>query len=418
MNIEKLSEIFQEPICDNCLGRQYAQLLSGFSNKERGNCLRLFFSFLIDGNLINQEVLNKLEPSNFKNFTFRQNKNFYELVKKSEIKKCKICNDFFKEDIEKYVEKIIKKLKEYEFSTFLVGTKPSKEMLNSEEKLWEKIGISFCEPIKAEINREIGKRLEKNTKKKAELKNPDISIILDLNENKINFQVKSLFILGYYKKLKRGFPQCKWGTPGKYKTSVEEEIGRPLLKITKGKTHKFHGYGREDIDALCLGDRAFVIEIKEPRKRNIDLKDAMKKINKSNKIKVKGLKIVDMNVVRKIKEEHGDKEYRAEVVLDKPIKKEDLKKLKNLIGVIEQRTPLRVSHRRSDLIRKKYVKKISWKFINSKKFEIKIKTNAGLYIKELISGDNGRTKPSISEILQRNAKCKKLDVIWLEKPKI
>jgi len=35
----------------------------------------------------------------------------------------------------------------------------------------------------------------------------------------------------------------------------------------------------------------------------------------------------------------------------------------------------------------------------------------GLYIKELISGDDGRTKPSISEILNTPAECIELDVL-------
>ena len=40
-----------------------------------------------------------------------------------------------------------------------------------------------------------------------------------------------------------------------------------------------------------------------------------------------------------------------------------------------------------------------------------IKTEGGLYIKELISGDNGRSTPSISEILENPTICKSLDVI-------
>ena len=39
-----------------------------------------------------------------------------------------------------------------------------------------------------------------------------------------------------------------------------------------------------------------------------------------------------------------------------------------------------------------------------------IKTESGTYIKELISGDNGRTKPSLSEILKQKAAVKKLVV--------
>jgi tRNA pseudouridine synthase 10 len=39
---------------------------------------------------------------------------------------------------------------------------------------------------------------------------------------------------------------------------------------------------------------------------------------------------------------------------------------------------------------------------------------AGLYIKELISGDSGRTKPSLSEILGKSACVSSLDVVQVE----
>ncbi|MHA1743108.1 MAG: tRNA pseudouridine(54/55) synthase Pus10, partial [Candidatus Heimdallarchaeota archaeon] len=78
---------------------------------------------------------------------------------------------------------------------------------------------------------------------------------------------------------------------------------------------------------------------------------------------------------------------------------------------VVQRTPLRVVHRRSDKYRRKRVKEISWKVLGKKKLQIKIRGETGLYIKELISGDEGRTKPSISSILDNKVKKISLDVI-------
>ena len=42
---------------------------------------------------------------------------------------------------------------------------------------------------------------------------------------------------------------------------------------------------------------------------------------------------------------------------------------------------------------------------------MRIKTEGGLYIKELISGDDGRSQPNVSDILGVKAICEKLDVI-------
>jgi tRNA pseudouridine synthase 10 len=89
-----------------------------------------------------------------------------------------------------------------------------------------------------------------------------------------------------------------------------------------------------------------------------------------------------------------------------------LKELKILTKEpILQKTPLRVLHRRADKYRKRRVKEISWKVIKRKKLMLKIKAEAGLYIKELINGDQGRTKPSVQEILGNKVKKISLDVI-------
>ncbi|MBF4468913.1 MAG: tRNA pseudouridine(54/55) synthase Pus10, partial [Methanobrevibacter arboriphilus] len=77
----------------------------------------------------------------------------------------------------------------------------------------------------------------------------------------------------------------------------------------------------------------------------------------------------------------------------------------------KQRTPQRVSHRRADKVREREVKEVSTNLINSNTFEMIVKTQGGLYIKELISSDNSRTNPSVSQILNTKSICKELDVI-------
>jgi len=407
--LDNISKILEKRVCDHCLGRQFSKLGTGYSNDERGKVFREMLFFAIDSG---KEY--DVDPSNFYGFNFRNNKDFGKKVKKPG--KCCMCNGFF-DDIDKFARKISKKLKKIEFETFLVGTRPSHEFLAMEEEVWDKAGIEFVEPIRAEINREVGKRLEKIMKKKTDFARPDVVVIVDLDTDYVEVNPNPIFISGFYNKLKRGFPQCKWGTPGVYKTSVQQMIANPFMKVTKGRSNKFHGAGREDIDAVCVGWRPFVLEIVEPLKRKINLKKIEKEIKKTKKVEVKELKISDSKYVAKIKQSRPDKTYKAIVALDKKIDKKDLKKLSKIKGKISQRTPKRVKHRRADLVRERKVLDIKSKFINSKKFELKVKGTAGLYIKELISGDEGRTKPSVSQILDVNAKCAKLDVIKIEKIK-
>ena len=131
-------------MCNSCLGRLVAgQLLSGFNNEERGRILRQYCAFLVDSG----EKLD-IDSSNFYGIKFSN--------VKPEIKKpgkCRVCKNFFQEELDELSRSVIKKLKDIEFSTFLVGSVPSNEMLNQEENLQEIVGIEFSEPIKSETNR-------------------------------------------------------------------------------------------------------------------------------------------------------------------------------------------------------------------------------------------------------------------------
>ncbi|MEM5766604.1 MAG: tRNA pseudouridine(54/55) synthase Pus10 [Candidatus Aenigmatarchaeota archaeon] len=418
---EKVIEILKEGfVCDNCLGRFFGNLLSGISNKERGRILRNYLAFLIDSG---EKV--DVDPSNFYGIKFRNIK--LELKEKGS---CKICQNFFEKEIEETAKRIVEELKEIDFDTFLIGSIPRDEMLNEEEKIQEKIGIEFSELIKSEINRELGKRIENLTGKKFSLKNPDLVIIVNLKTGKIRKDIRNLFVYGKYKKLVRGIPQSKWicskckgkgclrckGAGKLYPTSIQEIIEKPLLKASKAKKSAFHASGREDIDARCLDWRPFVIELIKPLKRDIRLKEMEKRINKSRKVKVKLLNLVDRSSVVKIKTERFDKTYLVEVDFEKEIDKKKLKELKKLEGqIIFQKTPLRVLHRRADKMRKRIVKKISWKVLNKKKCLFKIRAQSGLYIKEFISGDEGRTKPNISELISNKPKKIKLDVVKIHR---
>ncbi|MBI2005252.1 MAG: tRNA pseudouridine(54/55) synthase Pus10 [Candidatus Aenigmarchaeota archaeon] len=416
MKQDAVIEIFKNSVCDNCAGRNIADLLSGFDNKERGKILRHYVAFLLDSG----EKLD-VDLSNFCGIEFR---NIKIDVKKSG--KCKVCKNFFPERINELAKSIVKKTEGIEFETFIFGSIPSDEMLNDEEKAREIFGVEFSEPMKSEINRELGKRIEDLTDKKFNLKNPDVTIIVDLNTNTTRIQVKSLYIYGKYQKLARGIPQTKWicsrcngkgctfckGEGKLYKTSIQEIIESPLLKAADSRNSAFHGAGREDIDARNLDWRPFVIELIKPVKRKINLKKMEKKINKSKKVKVKGLKFVEKGIIRKLKTDRIDKTYLVDVEFKGRIDRKLLKNLKTVAKEsILQKTPLRVAHRRANKTRKRHVKKFSYKVIGGKRMQFKVRAESGLYIKELITGDEGRTQPNVSELINNKVKKLSLDVI-------
>tara|TARA_B100001769_G_C22018859_1_gene547520 strand:- start:149 stop:1096 length:948 start_codon:yes stop_codon:yes gene_type:complete len=97
-----------------------------------------------------------------------------------------------------------------------------------------------------------------------------------------------------------------------YEKSVQDLIGNPLLEVFGSKEHAFHGMGREDIDVRCLGrGRPFVIEMKEPKLRNIDSVELMKLINDNanGSIEITSLRDSNRSEVVRLKDTPAEKSY-------------------------------------------------------------------------------------------------------------
>jgi tRNA pseudouridine synthase 10 len=400
-----LIELTNGNICNHCLGRKFSDVVEGNGNVERGEKIRKAL----------------------------------ELPEYDEDTKCDICSDIFKEIDSSLLDLVCEKIDflEVEFDTFVVGCKLPKEIVEKDALISEKLGLDV-EILKREVNREMGKILEKNLPQEVDFDKEDVIIMADFrkmlkedveNPIKVRIQINPIFIEGRYNKLVRNIPQTKWPcrkckgrgceacnfTGKQYPESVEELLSETALKYSKGYEAKFHGAGREDIDVRMLGDgRPFVLEIKEPRIRKLDLEKIEREANEAalGKTAYHNLKYTVRKRKAEIKTSSPDtyKVYRALVECEDEIREEDLDKLQSL-HTIQQRTPIRVSHRRADKIREKEVKELSCKYINPHSFEMIIKTEGGLYIKELISSDEGRSKPSVSEVLGTQAICAELDVI-------
>ena len=382
-------------ICRHCLGRKLSKTVEGTNNIERAD-----------------KVCEELDIS-------------------LDDVDCVVCDNIFDKLDDDLYEKIDAKINQLgvEFDTFLVGSQIPKDIQKRDEELSEKFNLNV-ETIKKEVNRLIGLGIWERYDKDAEFEMQDIVFNIDLKKNpKVRIQINPLYIEGKYNKLKRGIPQTKWpctkckgrgceecnGTGKQYPESVEELISEHFLRLTKGREAKFHGAGREDIDVLMLGSgRPFVLEIKEPKIRNLDLAKLEEEINEINEGKTSyhNLRVCERGRKAEIKQSSPDtyKIYEAIVECDEPFDEDKLKDLLKL-DEINQQTPLRVLRRRTDMVRVKHVLDLSYEIIDDRHFTMKIKTEGGLYIKELISGDEGRSQPNVSEILGVKALCTQLDVL-------
>lgn len=425
----------KHPLCDACLGRQFALLGYGLSNKTRGLAIKVLL--LLSASEAYQD---KRRQGITRMRRLAENGMFppaQQFLSKEGITdytpapECYICRGFM-ERFEEAAERVVTALKGWEASTILVGSKVSPDMTEREEQLRSEFQIRTGEPLKAELNREIGKLVTARLNLPVDFSSPDIVAIVHVPSLEVELQANPLYIYGRYRKLIRGIPQTRWpcrecggrgcprcgGRGRMYAESVEELIAPPLLKMTKGEEVKFHGAGREDIDARMLGEgRPFVIEILAPRRRSIDLGKAQKDINRHarGKVEVSGLRFANKEVVKRLKAHaaFAEKVYKAIVQVESPVRQEELQALERLPMPLEvrQQTPLRVLHRRADRVRRKRVFDIRVTPRNEREFELVVRCQGGLYVKEFISGDDGRTTPNIAELLGKPVVCRQLDVV-------
>lgn len=432
--LDKAQKILEKhPLCDRCMGRQFALLGYGVDNEKRGEALKLLLTIKAHEAAMTKDkngfALLKTLASNG-NYTMAN-----EILKKlkskpAEAKPCHLCQERLT-SAEHLTQIALDKLQEYEYATVLVGVELPIEAEEREDEFKAELTITHGESLRNELSRNIGKRIAEATGKRIDFERPDIVVLVNPWTEQVSLQVNPIHIGGKYRKLVRDIPQSRWlcrncrgkgckqcnWTGRTYPESVEEIIGNPAVNIAQGKAFSFHGAGREDVDARMLGlGRPFVIEVKKPKKRKIDLKALEEMINSSakGKVEVSNLCFANKDFVRKLKRgDEAQKLYRATVKTDKPISQKQLAALeKALTGVnVKQQTPKRVAYSRADLMREKYIYKANVKRLTPKRFELEIRCQGGLYIKELITGDDGRTVPSVAQILGVKTVPIELDVL-------
>jgi len=398
------------PVCDNCLGRLVADRSFGLTNGERGKSLRVAVA------LADDEEFDPVEET------------------------CWVCED----ECERFgwwAKQAEAAVHGYEFETYQVGTKVPPLLEENDRLLREDAGLDpeAGELLKSEYNREVGKRFGERTDTTVDFERPDLLVLCDLATDEVEVQVNSAFVYGRYRKLQRDIPQTEWpcrecnatglkqgspcdgcdGTGYRYDTSVEEETVPHVLDAMDGGEGIFHGAGREDVDALMLGTgRPFVIEIKEPRRRSVDPDELEAKINDAadGRAEVEGLRLATHEMVERVKEHPASKTYRMTVEFEGSVDSDQFEAaLDRLDGAtIEQETPHRVSHRRAAKTRIRNVYDISGDLVSETEATIEVHGEGGLYVKELISSDEGRTTPSLAGELDTDARVTALDVLKVE----
>ena len=432
--LKKAQEMLEaHPLCDHCLGRQFALLGYGLDNQQRGAILKLLLT------MQNHQLALSGKKTGFSNLRiFASNgscsmateilKNMRRRSRKK--KECFLCQGLFK-NVDVLVRNAMASLEANDYTTFLVGIALPAVVEEREDEFKANFDVGYGESMRNELSRVIGKKISLITSKLADYKKPDIVVLVRPFNGEIIIQSNPLYVRGEYKKLVRGIPQSKWlckncrgvgchkcnGTGKMYSESVEEIVAGPFLEKTGGEAVAFHAAGREDVDARMMGNgRPFIIEIKRPKRRFIDLKSLTNIVNEQarGKVEILGLRsAIKDDILQLKKAEKATKIYKVFIDFNRDVTDEELAIVAEKLSKtsIHQQTPLRVLHRRADRVREKYIYEVHIKRVAPNRAVMKIRCQGGLYIKELVSGDEGRTVPSVASIINAEAKPLELDVL-------
>ncbi|SNZ12437.1 tRNA pseudouridine synthase 10 [Natronoarchaeum philippinense] len=404
------------PICDACLGRPFADRSFGLTNAQRGRALRTTIA------LEDDDPYESTDPAD-----------------------CWVCEGHCGR-YDEWAERVAEAAEGVAFDTYQVGTRvpplieENDVLLREEADMDEDAGELF----KSAFNREVGKRVGRLTDSEVDFDRPDVLALLNLErDGDVEFQVNPAFVYGRYRKLERDIPQTEWpcrecGGSGKqlapdgeedcdycggsgylYDDSVEGYVAPHVEEAMDGDEAVFHGAGREDVDALMLETgRPFVVEVKEPQRREPDAEALEAEINDAadGAVEVEGLRLATHEMVERVKEHDASKTYRMDVEFGAPVTEAALAEaLDDLEGTtVDQHTPQRVDHRRASLTRTRDVYEIDGDLDDERHGTLELHGEGGLYVKELVSGDDGRTEPSLAGLLGVDAEVTALDVIAVE----
>ena len=425
------SIIEKYPLCNHCFGRQFALLLHGITNNDRGiylkNCLMMEgHALFLEKNEKGVELLKVMVRNGNSEYALKILQNsFIEDIPSFE--KCYLCGDKFN-SIGQIAKLMDQKIQNITFSNFLVGTKIPIQIIEREDELRSRFCVKWGETIRNEFSRELGKELSKITQKEVEYKRPELVVMVNPYSEEITVQINPLFIYGRYRKLEpnipqstlvcsacggKGCPKCE-GLESSRNRSVEAFIAAPFLRSTGGNSEKFHAAGREGANTRVLGlGRPFVLEIKNPLRRELNLAEVSDAVREESggKIEIGDLKYCLKEVVRRLKAQgHPKKTYRLEVLFENPLSEKDLEQLEDFVNIDSlKKTEVQIS--KGELNKQeKQIYDYKMNRLTKNSIEILVTSAGSQIIKELI-GKKGEVESTLAQYV-KNVICEiRLDIV-------
>src|SRR4030067_3456414 len=152
----------KHPLCNHCLGRQFAMLGRGIDNGNRGKARKL--SLPLQASALhsekNAEGFTRLKDLVINGFSTEAEETLRQMKKripKRQLRPCYLCEDKF-QSLEMLMDKALKETAHYEYTTFLVGVELPFTVEEREDEFKAEFSAGYGDSIRNEFGRLLGKK--------------------------------------------------------------------------------------------------------------------------------------------------------------------------------------------------------------------------------------------------------------------
>ncbi len=410
------------PLCDRCLGRLFASLGTGLTNVERGLSLKILIAMHIHSRIVAGE---DAYMDLLKQLSINAGGPFLKLYRKLSNEEvpgrltCYICGDRFNDVVEEYVEKVAKILRSYDVETFLIGFRDPVEMEEAQQEIVDRFRLEHWEKVKEELKREIGKAVMSRYGYRAKYEDPDVVVEID----PVRDEVRAVFPSEIYvARLRKYARDLHIDSKALYGNSIESVLSEKASGVFEAEYISIKPSARIYPGYRVIGSGLSVsVEIHSPKRRFRDVKSVEDALNIDPERY--SLEIISRVRRRNIGELGGYirrivyrvlVHFDSECIRDKAVEYVAEKIYGLSSEVIAQRTPSRMLRWKYDYTRYGRVKVVDVLGVSRGLFEVVLVSDKNLYIEEVVSGDYGRTEPSVSSVVGCGATPVKIDVLGAE----
>ncbi len=310
---------------------------------------------------------------------------------------------------------IVMAVRPYEFRTFSVGVSLPEGLQEREDEVRSTLKIMGRDTAKTQTARMAASFVSEALGKKVDKLRPDLTLLVDLGENRVSVASRSLFFYARYTKpggisQRREFcTNCsgtgceRCGNTGFGRApSVERLVGKRLEALTGSDNMRFTWIGSEDKESLVTSPgRPFVVEVKNPVKRALPsgffarFARGQVSVRQGRILPSKPLRLPSFRfktrITARVSSKVGNdalaelekKFHPASVRFDRPYDRPTEKMVYEMSARQKGRTLTLVA-----------------------------RLDGGLPVKRLVSGE--LVSPSVSEVLKTEVSCRKFDICGVE----